>query len=406
MMESAGAEFLRAALVFPRRTVYQVGVKKIVQTGFILCGLLTCPGFYFSAFGKDLPLALIPFKGAQAASANQILADEIKSSAFFYLAKPEPGAFVVQGRFVKKGLQGELLHPDGHRLFQRIYNSAVLKADLRQFVDDIVLAATGRPGIATSQIVFIGNKNGKPDVFVCDYDGRNIRQITRDGLPKRHPCISANGRFLFFTGMAQPRGGIYKIDLSTDQRKRIADGHGVASERAVISPDGKHLALALTEDGNSDIFISRSSGKSRRRLTDSSIAEFQPSWSADGKSLVYTAVTAAGKTQLFIVSAKNGKQPRPLAIDLPTPTQANWSPDGHRIALVSGASNKANIAVHDLRDRSTRLLGRGQSPIWGADSRHLIYTDRGALYRIDANTGKKGQVINSSAQVYDPSWTR
>jgi len=109
---------------------------------------------------------------------------------------------------------------------------------------------------------------------------------------------------------------------------------------------------------------------------------------------------------LFIVSAKDGKRPTPLTIDLPTPTQPSWSPDGHRIAFVSGASNNANIALHDLRDRSTRLLGRGQSPTWGANSRHLIYTDQSALYRIDVETGKREQVLSSNAQAYDPSWTR
>ncbi len=386
--------------------MYQYGVKKIAKTGLFLFGVLAWFSFFSSAAGKEIPLALIPIEGAQAASANQILTYEIKRSAFFYLAQAQAGAFVMKGRFVKKGLQGELLHPDGHLLFKRVYNSGVLKADLRQLADDIVFAATGRPGIATSQIAFIGTRNSKPDIFICDYDGKNIRQITRDGLPKRHPCLSSNGRLLFFTGMARPGGGIYKIDLSTDQTKRIAPSHGIPSERAVISPDGKQLAMVLSENGNSDLYISRSSGKSRRRLTDSSIAEFQPSWSADGKSLVYTAVTGPGKTQLFIVSTKSGKHPTALAINLPTPAQANWSPDGQRIAFVSGGSNNPSIAIHDLRDRSSQILTQGQSPVWGADSRHLIYTNKGALYRIDANTGEKGQILSSSAQVYDPSWTR
>ncbi|MFK5920584.1 MAG: DPP IV N-terminal domain-containing protein [Verrucomicrobiota bacterium] len=383
-----------------------VWVQKILKTSLIFYACLICFHWSSSALAKELPLAMIPIQGGQAASANQILSYEIKRSAFFYLAQAQPGAFVLKARFVKKGLEGELLHPDGHQLFKRVYNNGVLKTDLRQLSDDVVHAATGHPGIATSQIAFISARNGKADIYVCDYDGKNIRQITTDGLPKRHPCLSPNGRFVYFTGMEPSSAGIYRIDLSNDQRSRIALTYGNASEKAVVSPDGKQLVLVLSEQGNSDLYISRNTGKSRRRLTSSPIAEIQPSWSGDGKSLVYTAVVDAGKTQLFVISSKDGKHPTALAIKLATPAQACWSPDGKRIAFVSGGSKNASITIHDLGDRSTRVLTRGQSPVWGADSRHLIYTDRGALYRIDANTGAKGQILSDGTPVYDPSWTR
>ncbi|MCF6311747.1 MAG: LpqB family beta-propeller domain-containing protein [Verrucomicrobiales bacterium] len=335
-----------------------------------------------------------------------MLAHEIKSSGFFYLAKPQPGAYVVKGRFTKDGLEGLLLHPDGHEIFKRVYASKGLQADVRQLADDITLAAAGRPGISTSQIAFVSKRSGKPDIYIADYDGKNIRQITRDGLPKRHPYLSPNGRFLCFTGMARQGAGIYKIDLASNQRTLIATGHGDASERAVVSPDGKSLALVLAAGGNSDIYISKNSGKSQRRLISSSIAELQPSWSADGRSLVYTAVMAPGATQLFVVNAKTGKKPTPLAINLPNPTQATWSPDGRRIAFVSGTGSNTQIAIHHLRDRSNRVLTTGQSPAWGADSKHLIYVDRGSLYRIDVDSGKKQKLISGGSAVYDPSWTR
>lgn len=381
-------------------------MKKLRKTRLIFYACLICFHWPALTLAKELPLALVPIQGEQGASANQILSYEIKRSAFFYLAKPQPGAFVVKARFVKQGLEGELLHPDGHQLFKRAYNNGVLKTDLRQLADDIVYAASGHPGIATSQIAFISARNGKTDIFICDYDGKNIRQITKDGLPKRHPCLSSNGKYIYFTGMAPSSAGIYKIDLSNDKRSRIASTHGNASERAVVSPDGKQLALVLSEQGNSDIYISRNTGKSRRRLTTSAIAEIEPSWSADGRSLVYTVVITAGKTQLFVVSVKDGKHPAALDIKASSPAQACWSPDGKRIAFVSGGSKNASITIHTLSDRSTRVIARGQSPVWGADSRHLIYTDQGVLYRIDANTGQKGRILSGATPVYDPSWTR
>ena len=297
-------------------------------------------------------------------------------------------------------------HPDGRKLFKRYYTGGELKRDLRQFADDIVFAATGHPGIATSQIAFIGNQNGKTDIFICDYDGKNIRQITKDGLPKRHPSLSPNGESCFFTGTTDQAKGIYQIDLRNDQRKQIVATSGSASEKALVSSDGKRLAIVLANGGNHDIYISKASGKFSKKLTNSTVAEHQPSWSPDGKSLVYTATFATGKTQLFMVNTKDGRQPKPLAINLPNPSQPNWSPSGHRIAFVSGPKKNPSIAIYDLRDQSTRNLVPGQSPVWGADSRHLIYTSGGKLYRIDADTGDKTSVINGGGQIYDPSWTR
>lgn len=351
-------------------------------------------------------MALVPIEGNQAAEANRILAYEIKRSGFFYLAKPAPGAFVAKGHFTQKGLEGELLRPGGKRLFNRTYAGGSLLRDVRQFSDDIVLAATGKPGIATSQIAFISNQNSKPDIFLCDYDGKNTRQISKDGLPKRHPCLSPNGRNIFFVGTASQQGGIYSIDLSDDKRTRIADAHGSAIEKAVVSPNGKQLAIVLAAGGNSDLYIAHTTGKSRKKLTDSAVPEFQPCWSPDGGSLVYTAAIAPGKTQLFSIRVKSGNKPLPLPITMPNPAQPSWSPDGHRIAFVSGGSANPTIAIYDFRNRSTHGLVPGQSPAWGADSKHLIYTAGGSLYRIDADTGEKTLVLGGGGQIYDPSWTR
>ncbi len=382
--------------------VYHIRLcRKILSTGCWV--FLTTASL---ALGKEVPLALVPIEGRQAATANQTLADGIKASGFFYLAKPEPGAFVAKGRFTRKGLEGELLRPSGKKLFKRTYSGGDLLRDVRQFSDDIVLAATGKPGIATSQIAFIGKQKGKPEIYICDYDGKNIRQITRDGLPKRHPSLSPNGSHLFFVATATGRGGVYRIDLSNDQRTRVADAHGSALEKAVFSPDGKQVAMALAAGGNSDLYIARSNGQSRQRLTDSAVPEFQPSWAPDGKSLVYTAAPAPGKTQLFLIGLKRRDKPQVLPVALPRPGQPCWSPDGHRIAFVSGGTANPRIAVYDLRNRSTRRLVAGQSPTWGADSRHLIYTTGGSLYRIDVDSGKKVRLLDGGGQIYDPTWTR
>jgi hypothetical protein len=44
-----------------------------------------------------------------------------------------------------------------------------------------VLALTGFPGIASTRIAMVGNATGHKEIYICDADGENLRQVTRDG---------------------------------------------------------------------------------------------------------------------------------------------------------------------------------------------------------------------------------
>ena len=64
------------------------------------------------------------------------------------------------------------------------------------------------------------------------------------------------------------------------------------------------------------------------------------------------------------------------------------------------------VAVLDLAGGGTRILAAGQNPVWGADSRHVIFTEGGALYMLDTVSSRKNKILDGLGKITEPSWSR
>jgi len=52
--------------------------------------------------------------------------------------------------------------------------------------NDIFFLLTGQQGMFLSRLAFVGNASGHKEIYVADYDGYNVQQIT---LIKASPCF-------------------------------------------------------------------------------------------------------------------------------------------------------------------------------------------------------------------------
>ena len=60
----------------------------------------------------------------------------------------------------------------------------------------------------------------------------------------------------------------------------------------------------------------------------------------------------------------------------------------------------------DLASGTTRTIGEGNDPVWGADSRHLLIASGGALILLDAQTGARATVVSGVGKISEPTWSR
>lgn len=106
-----------------------------------------------------------------------------------------------------------------------------------------------------------------------------------------------------------------------------------------LSPDGQQVAYVVTDvlkaenRTQSDIWVVPAAGGEPRRLTDAPKHDRHPSWSPDGKWIVFES-NRDGNFQIWIMPAKGGKA-RKLTSLATEANQPVWSPAGDQIAFVS-----------------------------------------------------------------------
>ncbi|MEM1296301.1 MAG: DPP IV N-terminal domain-containing protein, partial [Verrucomicrobiota bacterium] len=355
---------------------------------------------------RGFPLAVGDFNGSMGKEVASMVEADLGQAGFFRFLTEQTGAYVVDGDASETDLQGKLFDPKGQVLFQRSYRGAGLETLAHRFSDDIVQEITGTRGIASSKIAFVSNQTGRKELYLCDYNGTNKRPLTRDNSISVSPSFSPDGRSLAYTSYLSGYADVYVIDLPTGKRDRIISEPGTNSG-ASFSPIGDRLALTMSFPGNPEIFTVGIDGRRATRLTQSKAVESSPTWSPDGKQLIYVS-DATGRPQLYQINAQ-GSRPEHLKLNHSYCVDPDWSPDGNRLAFNIREAGSNQIAIHDFRNNATKTITSGsnaESPVWGANSRHLIYIQNKAIVLHDVESSSRTEIVSGFGDLSDLAWTR
>jgi TolB protein len=307
----------------------------------------------------------------------------------------------VSGSAAGAGLAGKVADRGGKTALSQTFSGSA-RAKAHKFADAIVETLTGNKGIADTKIAFVATRTGKKEIYTADADGANVVQLTKDGVISVAPCLSPDGRMLVYTGYQSGYADVYEINLASGSRNRIIKYPGTNSG-AAYSPDGHRLAVTLSKDGNPEIYVTSAGGGGAHRITHSPGADSSPTWSPDGSELIYSNDEGGGP-KLYRISA-NGGSPRLISTGHNYNTEPSWSPDGKKVAYTIRGGG-FQIAITDLNGGGGRVLAEGQDPVWGADSRHLLYANGGSIVLLDAQTGQKTTLISGLGRASEPTWSR
>ena len=351
--------------------------------------------------GDTTSVALKALGGGEGAAATKVLQNDLDLSGWFSLTPPERATYIIGGSASGGTLQGEVMDQRGSVVLQKTYSGGPRMAAHR-FADDIVETVAGRKGIASSRIAFVSSRTGRKEIYTADYDGANVRQLTKDGSISVAPALAPNGSKLAYTGYQSGYADIYLIDLASGSRGRIAKFPGTNSG-AAFSPDGAQIACTLSKDGNPELYVIGTGGGGARRLTRTRGVESSPTWSPDGSQIIYSSDERGGP-QLFRIGAGGGSG-QLISTGYNYCTEPSWSPDGRKVAFTARTGG-FSIAVKDLEGGATNLLTSGEDPAWGADSRHLIFSSGSSIVLLDAQTGRSTPVVTGLGKVSEPTWSR
>jgi TolB protein len=353
--------------------------------------------------GDKITIAVGRLDGPEAALASKTLQNDLAMSGYFTLVSADRAQYVVGGSAGATSVAGNVAERGGKSVLSSTYTGAG-KSKIHKFSDDIVeTLVAGAKGIASTRIAFVATKTGKKEIYTADVDGTNVVQLTRDNAISVAPSISPDARSLVYTGYQSGYADVYEINLGSGARNRIIKYPGTNSG-AAYSPDGSRIAVTLSKDGNPELYVTSAGGGGARRLTRTPGVESSPTWSPDGNELIYSS-DDGGSPKLYRIGAGGGS-PRLLSTGHGYNTEPSWSPDGNKVAYTVRGGGSFQVAVMNLDGGGNRIIGEGQDPVWGADSRHLIFASGGSLVMLDAQTGQRTTLVSGLGKASEPSWSR
>jgi len=279
-----------------------------------------------------------------------------------------------------------------------------------QFSDEIVRFLTGIPGIATSQICFSAGGQGKKEIYVADYDGANVRQVTHHKSVSILPKVSPDGLKIAYLSYKERYPYLYVLDLQTGKSTPLSRRVGLNAAPA-WAPDGNTIALVLSKDGNSEIYLRNADGTGGKRLTNNRATDTSPTFSPDGSQIAFIS-ERGGYAQVYAMDI-NGRNARRLSHQGGRAYEPKWSPNGKYIVyVVERAGEGLEIYRMDADGSNpaalTSSVGSNESPSWSPDSRHVIFTSTrtgfSQLWTVNAETGQERRVPSIGLRCQGPYW--
>jgi TolB protein len=339
---------------------------------------------------------------------------EIKFSEWRFLGAD----LLIRGSYRLEGERLELVI----RLFDVIHQKLLLQKKyggpvtavrklILAFADDVMLHLTGEAGIFHTKIAFVGDDTGHKEIYLADFDGSNIRQLTRDRNMNLSPAWSSAGDKISYVSYHRENPDIYTVDLVTKAIERISMRPGLNISPA-YHPNGDALAVTLSFSGNPELYLLDGRGEVLKQLTASWAIDVSPAWSPDGNKLAYVS-NRAGKPQIYVMDIKSKRSTR-LTFEGNYNTSPAWSPRGERI-LYAGLHNGAfDIFMIRPDGRDLRQLtggeGNNENPCWSPDGRLILFQSdrRGtpALWIMQANgTEQRRLNLDLNGSHTEPDWS-
>ena len=244
-----------------------------------------------------------------------------------------------------------------------------------KFANEAMEAMTGEKGIFNTKLLFISNISGNKEIYLADYDGYNLRQITRNNSINLSPRWSPDGKKILYTSYKEGQPYVYILEIATGREIRLSNQPGI-NIGARWSPSGKEIALTLSRDGNPELYILELDGMKFRRLTNNWAIDVSPSWSPDGKRLVFVSDTG-GNPHIYMIHSDGTGLVR-LTYEGKYNASPAWSPGGDKIAFARMNGGRFDIWVMNADGTGQVQLTAdsrdNEDPSWSPDSRFIAFT--------------------------------
>ena len=244
------------------------------------------------------------------------------------------------------------------------------------------------------------------------------RQLTTSG-DSEDPAWSPDCSQIVFS-----RGGsLWIMGNDGADPQRLTDHDGSYSDEPVWSPDGSKIAYARGQrhdDGHwfSHIYVVNADGTGRTKVSKGDVHDRRPSWSPDGSRLAFERFSGTGRDddgnlidsdRSIEVMDATGQNRVTLMARGSWDQSPVWSPDGARIAYISGDS--VWLADADGSDPGRVIAGAfwNGGVSWSPDGRRVAFSrgdaNESAIVVADIDSAREGVVADLAGADVNPRWS-
>jgi TolB protein len=229
-----------------------------------------------------------------------------------------------------------------------------------------------------------------------------------------------NGRIIYsHLGAGVDRAQIYTTTSTGKQRRRLTDSRRYSSLSPAYSENGQRVVF-VRASSQSDLWTMNADGSGQRRLTSTpAIDEIDPTWSPNGRFIAFSVESPVTMQGIWVIR-RDGRGPQQLtnAHDL----DPAWSPDGTRIAFERSTDSPPGAPVDQLyvvsafggapTDLTSDPSISDLQPAWSPDGSRILYSTVPSdgfeldLWTMKPDGSSRRQVTNTpNLDEHDPAWS-
>jgi Tol biopolymer transport system component len=194
------------------------------------------------------------------------------------------------------------------------------------------------------------------DIFLAKADGTDLKRLTTADGYDAEATVNAKTKKIIYTSMASRDLDLWTMNLDGSGKKQITHSYGYDGG-AVFSRDGKRIVWRanhpstpedkqkyadllhdnLTSPMKMELWVADADGGNARQITDFSCASFAPTFTPDGKQILFSSNKHAcdsSKFELYLINV-DGTGLRQVTSYGGFTSFPEFSPDGKKLVFVT-----------------------------------------------------------------------
>jgi Tol biopolymer transport system component len=282
---------------------------------------------------------------------------------------------------------GHLFFTRGGNVMAQSFNEETLRlegdpARLRAQVRRDIPGNRGFSVSTNGRFVFLPPPRTEPQLTWLDRSGRPVGIVGAPGFSGGNLDLSPDGRQLAFAKLvhaSELQTDIWLIELATGRATPLTDDPA-GDYDPTWSPDGKYIVFNSRRPGGASLFLRASDGSGvdvpLATVEKSEANSFTvASWSR-ADALIFNVLNKTGDFDLWTLSMSGDRMRRVFVSSKQSELDATFSPDGRWVAYQSNASGRYEIVVRPFPNKDpARTISRdgGRYPRWRGDGKELFF---------------------------------